>query len=132
MKALTAGKSILFEIFLLICIECLELPVVRNYLTLLYMHKIIVKTEQHVFIDQLHVHVYSHFVIMILVPFFMFIIAVTHASIICDSCRENGIIGMRWKCLSCHDFDLCTSCYMSLKHCVDHQFVRQDSPESPK
>ena len=37
-KALTAGKSGLFEIFLLICIERPELPVVRSYLTLLYMY----------------------------------------------------------------------------------------------
>ena len=36
-KALTAGKSGLFEIFLLICIERPELPVVRSYLTLLYI-----------------------------------------------------------------------------------------------
>ena len=38
-KALIAGKSGLFEIFLLICIERPELPVVRNYLTLLYIEK---------------------------------------------------------------------------------------------
>ena len=37
-KALIAGKSGLFEIFPLICIERPELPVVQNYLTLLYIY----------------------------------------------------------------------------------------------
>ena len=41
-KALIAGKSGLFEIFLLICTERLELPVVQNYLTLLYIYMIVI------------------------------------------------------------------------------------------
>ena len=43
-KALIAGKSGLFEIFLLICIERPELPVVRSYPTLLYIIIIIIAT----------------------------------------------------------------------------------------
>ena len=39
---------------------------------------------------------------------------------------------MRWKCIKCFDFDLCTSCYMSGKHDLQHEFIRQDSPESPR
>lgn len=59
-------------------------------------------------------------------------VAVSHPNIICDSCRESGIQGMRWKCIKCFDFDLCTSCYMSGKHDLQHEFIRQDSPESPR
>lgn len=34
---------------------------------------------------------------------------------------------MRWKCAKCFDYDLCTPCYMSDKHSVEHAFVRFDS-----
>jgi len=30
-----------------------------------------------------------------------------HPNIVCDGC-ENGILGTRYKCLSCPDFDLCS------------------------
>ena len=60
------------------------------------------------------------------------LIAVLHTDVVCDSCRENGIQGMRWKCMKCYDFDLCTVCYMAGKHDLTHSFHRQDSPETPK
>lgn len=31
---------------------------------------------------------------------------------------------MRWKCTKCHDFDLCTACYMADKHDLGHAFLR--------
>ena len=32
--------------------------------------------------------------------------------------------GIRWKCTQCHNFDLCTPCYMAGKHSCDHRFLR--------
>ncbi|XP_055958579.1 E3 ubiquitin-protein ligase MIB2-like [Patella vulgata] len=42
----------------------------------------------------------------------------------CDSCKKNPIVGIRWKCRQCHDFDLCTPCYMKQRHSSDHTFLR--------
>ncbi|KAL1116546.1 hypothetical protein AAG570_005018 [Ranatra chinensis] len=56
---------------------------------------------------------------------------VKHPNIICDSCkRSQGIVGMRFKCCSCFDFDLCFHCYMSDKHDLNHIFQRFDTPHS--
>lgn len=57
-------------------------------------------------------------------------IGVKHTGITCDICKEEPIIGMRWKCATCHDFDLCTSCYMSEKHDLHHGFMRMDAANS--
>ncbi len=52
-------------------------------------------------------------------------IGVRHPNVICDACRKHGIVGMRWKCARCFDFDLCTHCYMALdKHDLTHPFLR--------
>eukprot|EP00106_Octopus_bimaculoides_P008227 XP_014775669.1 PREDICTED: E3 ubiquitin-protein ligase MIB2-like [Octopus bimaculoides] len=55
---------------------------------------------------------------------------VKHTSIICDSCNKSAIQGMRWRCLTCHDFDLCTVCYHGDKHDIKHSFLRFDTPAS--
>lgn len=55
---------------------------------------------------------------------------VRHESTTCDACHENGIAGIRWKCMVCNDYDLCTSCYMNDKHDVDHKFKRIVEPAS--
>nr|KAG5706441.1 hypothetical protein BaRGS_032834 [Batillaria attramentaria] len=57
-------------------------------------------------------------------------IGIRHTNIICDACQKQGVQGMRWKCSRCHDFDLCTLCYMSDKHDINHAFYRFDSPSS--
>lgn len=51
-------------------------------------------------------------------------IGVKHQNIICFACEKQGIQGMRWKCTKCHDFDLCTACYMADKHDLGHAFLR--------
>jgi hypothetical protein len=33
-----------------------------------------------------------------------------HDSVICDGC-SNPMKGFRFKCTSCHDYDLCKACY---------------------
>ncbi|KAK3101023.1 hypothetical protein FSP39_000330, partial [Pinctada imbricata] len=55
---------------------------------------------------------------------------VIHHSIICDGCKENGIKGIRWKCTSRDDFDLCSKCYMSDAYDTSATFVRIDTEKS--
>ncbi|XP_034951738.1 E3 ubiquitin-protein ligase MIB2 [Chelonus insularis] len=49
---------------------------------------------------------------------------VQHNNIICDGCKRHGIVGIRWKCGQCHDYDLCTQCYMGDVHDLSHSFQR--------
>ena len=37
---------------------------------------------------------------------------------------------MVWKCVSCHDYQLCTPCYFAGKHSVDHAFERISGTDS--
>ena len=57
-------------------------------------------------------------------------IGVKHPNIVCDTCKRQGISGMRWKCKKCHDYDLCTQCYMDDKHDITHPFVRYENASS--
>ncbi|XP_051915130.1 E3 ubiquitin-protein ligase MIB2 isoform X1 [Hippocampus zosterae] len=57
-------------------------------------------------------------------------IGVRHSNIICDSCKKHGIMGMRWKCKVCFDYDLCTHCYMNNKHDLSHSFERYETAHS--
>lgn len=47
-----------------------------------------------------------------------------HESVSCDSCRKNNFRGLRYKCLICYDYDLCSACYetglTSSRHTVSH------------
>ncbi|XP_078314361.1 uncharacterized protein LOC111128440 isoform X2 [Crassostrea virginica] len=53
---------------------------------------------------------------------------IKHDGVVCDICDEDIIYGLRWKCLRCDDFDLCTICYMNDEHSTGHGFVRIDTP----
>ncbi|GCB64481.1 hypothetical protein scyTo_0013347 [Scyliorhinus torazame] len=57
-------------------------------------------------------------------------IGVRHPNIICDCCKKHGIMGMRWKCQVCFDYDLCTQCYMINKHDLTHSFERYETAHS--
>jgi len=48
-------------------------------------------------------------------------------NISCESCKQQGILGTRWRCVQCPELNLCDCCYMSDKHDVNHQFIRYDS-----
>ena len=48
--------------------------------------------------------------------------AVVHTGIWCDNCSINPIKGVRYKCESCDDFDLCQDCFASTHH--RHAFFR--------
>eukprot|EP00731_Ephydatia_muelleri_P014626 Em0008g346a len=49
---------------------------------------------------------------------------VKHPGVQCDSCGQKEVTGVRWKCVSCPDYDLCTPCYMAAKHNLEHEFER--------
>ncbi|XP_077291024.1 E3 ubiquitin-protein ligase mind bomb 2 isoform X2 [Arctopsyche grandis] len=51
---------------------------------------------------------------------------ITHTNLMCDSCKQNQILGMRYKCTICNDYDLCFLCYHSDIHNLDHPFLRFD------
>ena len=52
---------------------------------------------------------------------------VKHMNISCESCKQQGILGTRWRCIQCPELSLCDCCYMSDKHDISHPFVRYDS-----
>ncbi|XP_076372082.1 E3 ubiquitin-protein ligase KCMF1-like isoform X1 [Tachypleus tridentatus] len=47
-----------------------------------------------------------------------------HEGVSCDSCLKGNFKGKRYKCLICHDYDLCATCYeagtTSNQHTTDH------------
>ncbi|XP_076872523.1 tripartite motif-containing protein 29-like [Brachyhypopomus gauderio] len=51
-----------------------------------------------------------------------------HHSIVCDGCDMFPIIGTRFKCLDCDDFDFCETCFVSRKHNVRHTFDPVNPP----
>ena len=55
---------------------------------------------------------------------------VRHGFVDCKLCSMRGLRGIRWKCIMCHNFNLCHDCYMSNKHDMAHIFVRYDAPLS--
>lgn len=34
-----------------------------------------------------------------------------HVGIQCDCCAQKDIVGIRWKCLNCTNYDLCMACH---------------------
>lgn len=46
-----------------------------------------------------------------------------HRGIVCDGCKLSPIIGARYKCIQCYNFDLCQGCETMQKH-PDHAMVR--------
>ncbi|CAL1548125.1 unnamed protein product, partial [Lymnaea stagnalis] len=57
---------------------------------------------------------------------------IRHPTTTCDGCNHSGIRGIRWKCLDCFDYDLCTACYGSDKHDTRHTFWRIDRASSKR
>jgi len=55
-----------------------------------------------------------------------------HEHVTCDSCGTEVIVGPRWKCADCADFNLCQACHQSFaasprggNHDAQHHFARQ-------
>ena len=49
---------------------------------------------------------------------------VKHDGTMCDTCRQQPIFGIRWKCAECTNYDLCSVCYHGDKHHLRHRFYR--------
>ena len=47
-----------------------------------------------------------------------------HHGFKCDACDMQPIIGLRYKCLECPDFDLCNGCHKKEAH-KEHKMVRK-------
>ena len=54
--------------------------------------------------------------------------AYEHRGIMCEECGENPIRNVRWHCLNCPDFDLCSTCEASTIHPKTHVFVKIKIP----
>lgn len=57
---------------------------------------------------------------------------VKHEGTMCDTCRQQPIFGIRWKCAECGNYDLCSICYHGDKHQVRHRFYRITTPGSER
>ncbi|KAL3276771.1 hypothetical protein HHI36_012138 [Cryptolaemus montrouzieri] len=53
---------------------------------------------------------------------------VKHDGTMCDTCRQQPIFGIRWKCAECGNYDLCSICYHGDKHHLRHRFYRISTP----
>jgi hypothetical protein len=47
-----------------------------------------------------------------------------HEGVSCDACGKSNFRSKRYKCLSCYDYDLCSTCYeqgeTSSQHTTEH------------
>ncbi|CAG2194455.1 MIB [Mytilus edulis] len=59
-----------------------------------------------------------------------YLTGVKHTNVTCDECYTYPLRGIRWKCLHCDSYDLCTVCYMADEHNVSHIFSRIQSEDS--
>nr|CAG4649151.1 EOG090X02DA [Scapholeberis mucronata] len=53
---------------------------------------------------------------------------IKHDGTMCDTCHQQPIYGIRWKCAECTNYDLCSICYHSDKHHLRHRFYRITTP----
>ena len=53
---------------------------------------------------------------------------VKHDGVGCDGCNEAPLIGTRWKCADCFNYDLCSACFVNDVHDKQHAFLRFDQP----
>jgi len=56
--------------------------------------------------------------------------AVAHADVRCDGCQVHPIVGERYKCSKCPDYDLCASCEAKGVHPADHVMIKMRLPEN--
>lgn len=48
---------------------------------------------------------------------------IVHSNSRCDECKQFPIIGKRYRCNSCNDFDYCETCYFKNKMNHNHMFT---------
>ena len=51
---------------------------------------------------------------------------IVHLGVFCDNCKKNNITGIRYRCLTCNNYDICEDCerYLSHLHDNSHFFLR--------
>ena len=47
-----------------------------------------------------------------------------HSNVVCDGCNASPIVGDRFKCTVCSDYDLCSACEASGKHPASHTLLK--------
>jgi len=56
---------------------------------------------------------------------------VVHYRVNCDGCGQKGIVGIRYKCAICPDFDFCERCEATIEH--NHPFFKiRNLRQTPK
>jgi len=56
-----------------------------------------------------------------------------HANVACDSCNQLPLLGTRFKCAVCPNFDLCETCEQKGNHPIDHPLLKIREPvEHPR
>eukprot|EP00697_Spironema_sp_BW2_P003147 gnl/Spiro4/1420_TR762_c0_g1_i1.p1 gnl/Spiro4/1420_TR762_c0_g1~~gnl/Spiro4/1420_TR762_c0_g1_i1.p1 ORF type:complete len:103 (-),score=11.59 gnl/Spiro4/1420_TR762_c0_g1_i1:111-383(-) len=57
--------------------------------------------------------------------------AIQHLGISCDRCGMSPIVGTRFKCGNCPDYDLCEGCENLAEHAAMHVFICVKRPIPP-
>lgn len=54
-----------------------------------------------------------------------------HTGVFCNSCTKNNIVGVRYKCIICADYDICDECEGRLfpVHDATHAFIKIKDPQ---
>ena len=53
---------------------------------------------------------------------------IIHKNICCRRCKMSPLVGIRYKCSICHDFDLCQKCELNIEHSHPMMRFRQPAP----
>ncbi len=49
---------------------------------------------------------------------------ISHVNVSCDGCGKKPIVGIRYKCVNCDEFNLCGECEGKVEHYPLHVFLR--------
>jgi hypothetical protein len=56
-----------------------------------------------------------------------------HSNIRCDGCGQFPLVGVRYKCTVCNDYDLCSACEAKGQHPVDHPLIKlKQAPQAER
>ena len=51
-----------------------------------------------------------------------------HQGVSCDICGSKPLVGVRFKCLVCKDYDLCSCCVKKGIHSSEHEMMASSNP----